>query len=674
MMHTLLANDRLAAPGKPDVYLEVIDPYPRRGSIKVFDAEKREDKYVEALRIQSDIYANKLVLFRAGKPRYSQAAQPDDAQLHERIRFIHAQLREIHRIQKLRGLSFIQAYQLAAGDYERRATPASPAFPARSTMYRYRQDDRAGLPVLRGDKNKGNRDPRYPKEVVSAIMCSAQEHYLVPHSRWSLTRLTEDVNRQVHGTVIPSYQPRISAKYVNKIIRKHLSSDPEHDRMRPSDAIAGKSIAKERIRIEAPFERVEQDALHLPFVVETPGGISSNVYLVHAIDCCTGYPLGWQLVVGAPTDSDSLACIEKYMTPTKGLFFRQMGIDHDLNIYGTPGELVFDNGPETKTNRIERLEKLGVDVTHCRARSGHEKPFIERLNRSLKEALESLAGCTRRDGKDGKRDPVAMGDTLIDLETLERWIVRWYYEKWIHTPLQRLRWEVLLDSVKGDTPSERIRYFQDTRHALPLPPSRADWLSALYDHVERQVSRKTGITIDGMHYKGDEIEHLVSKYGESTPLHVLFNPDDFRHIYVDEGDERPLVRLTHEHVRPETPAWSFSEAREQFKRRKLDFKRAPEADKFDHDLHAKVVADSHAPKRRRPSVHDRNREAAQRAKEIRANLRAARNHSTLLPKDVVGHPGSPFSVKPTSPPLTSMTLDEAPLLQILDRNSGADLI
>ncbi|MFZ6755213.1 hypothetical protein ACO0KY_17760 [Undibacterium sp. Dicai25W] len=30
-----------------------------------------------------------------------------------------------------------------------------------------------------------------------------------------------------------------------------------------------------------------------------------------------------------------------------------------------------------------------------------------------------------------------------------------------------------------------------------------------------------------------------------------------------EDDDLPLVTLTHEHVRPQTPAWTFAEAKER---------------------------------------------------------------------------------------------------------------
>ena len=107
------------------------------------------------------------------------------------------------------------------------------------------------------------------------------------------------------------------------------------------------------------------------------------------------------------------------------------------------------------------------------------------------------------------------------MEELERWIVRWYYEKWIHTPLERLQWDVVLtDSLKGNTPVERWTHFEASCFAISLPPSRSEWLAALYEHAERRLSRKTGITVDGLHYKSDEIEVLIKKYGEERPLRV----------------------------------------------------------------------------------------------------------------------------------------------------------
>jgi putative transposase len=669
MSRTLLLHDRFAPPANPDAYIEVLDPHPHAGCIRVFDAGTRQDKYVKASDVLDDYYCGKLALRRTNQPRFSLAAQPTDPELMKRLDFVRSTLRRIHDIEELHGLSFLQAYRRAEHEHEAAAQPDAPLFPSQATIYRYRNCERSELPALRGDKNKGNRVPRYADDVVNRIAMAAERHYLLPHSPWSLKRLTEHVNG-----ALPQEAPRLSIRYVKKVINQVVSPDVGRDRMLPADAIAGKSIAKKRIRVEAPFERVEQDAVHLPFVVKTPSGISSNVYLVHAIDCCTSYPLGWKFVIGSPTESDTLACIELYMSPLKAQLFRELGITGGNEASGTPGQIVLDNGPETKGRRIENVKKLGVDVKHCKANEAQGKPFTERINRSLKEGLEGVGGCTRLDGEDGKRDPIALGDPLMTLEELEKWVVRWYYEQWIHKPLERLRWDVVLDSsVKGTTPAARWKHYEDSCSVISLPPSRSEWLAALYEHTERKVSRKTGISLQGLNYKGDAIPRLIGKYGEHQPVHVLFNPDDYRHIYVYEGDEFPLITLAHEHLRPETPAWSFSDVKARFASTMTDFVRAPEAEQFAADLHARVVADSLAPKTKpkRRSAHDINRETRARDKEARAVERASK-HPRPVPPPKAMSPGQ-LAPQAAGSPSELSVLGDAELLPVLSRADGGRL-
>ncbi|URF04306.1 Mu transposase C-terminal domain-containing protein [Cupriavidus campinensis] len=231
---------------------------------------------------------------------------------------------------------------------------------------------------------------------------------------------------------------------------------------------------------------------------------------------------------------------------------------------------------------------------------------------------------------------------------------------------------VLTDSLKGNTPAERWKHFEDSCFAISLPPSRAEWLAALYEYKEHRVSRKTGITIDGLHYKSDEIETLINKYGEQRPLRVLFNPDDFRHVHVYEGDDFPLVTLPHEHLRPETPAWSFTEAKERFKKQKASVKPTPQAEKFDKDLHEQVVADSLAPKRRKPSKHERNRETARREKEQQAVVRASRNPSPRAPSQTC-RPTKASEEAPIVAQPNSSIFDGAALLPVLDRANGIEI-
>jgi putative transposase len=97
---------------------------------------------------------------------------------------------------------------------------------------------------------------------------------------------------------------------------------------------------------------------------------------------------GYIKVFDAQSGEHELARAEMYMSPIKLKRVKDLDVDHDINAYGKPDQLVFDDGHEVMASRMQNLKELVVHVKFCKARSGHTKPFIERLNRSLKAALE----------------------------------------------------------------------------------------------------------------------------------------------------------------------------------------------------------------------------------------------------------------------------------------------
>ncbi|WCM19932.1 transposase [Paraburkholderia bryophila] len=677
MMPNLRAGDKLALPGKTDSYFEVVDARLHAGSIKLFDSEKHADQYVKYDDIRAQISEGTLVLHRKGMPRVSIAAQYDNPALHDQVRLLTSVLRRIDEIRKQRGVSFDAAIPLARDVYakERAGQPLVRPFPSRATLYRAHRNQLLGLPVLRGDKNKGNVEARYSKDLVAFVDEAIQNLFLVTESRWTVLKLTEHVNRQARDQGLHVAQHEISRKFVCARI-DFLTVDAEYDRMDPLNRVAGKSFAKKRIRAALPFSRIEQDALHLPFVVATPHGTARTIYLVHAIDVCTGYPVGWHLVFSSPREMDSLSCLEMYLTPAKAARFGELGLAHALNVYGTPGQVIFDNGPETKGGRIVRLERLGMDVKHCKAKEAQGKPFIERLNRSLKEALELLPGCTRFEGKDGVRDPQALGDELMTVEALEKWIVRWLYEVWANNPLDRLVWdELLVDSVKGKTPLERLRYqTEELGQPISLPPRRQEWMAALFEHKMCTLSAKTGITVErGFRYNGEAMSYLLAKYGDHAELQVVYNPDDFRQVYVYEEVDLPLVTLRHHHVRRDTPAWTFAEAKERFDSGKVDWTVPDEKLQFERDMDDAVTGKAKTTKPKTRGKREENRETVHRARNSSAVERGANQPLSAT---------APFGPAPsTNPSLPAedfqhvvISYDDAPSMKIVNRNTGENLL
>lgn len=639
MMQGFLPGNELVHVSSGRVLYIVEALLPRIQRVKVTDVLNRDERFIDEAELRLKVASGEIDVVRKGssQTRALHARTVAEDQAHQRsLQFLH----QLHQLQSKYGVSFSKAYSYwkqahASGD-QQLAAPMSL-----SQAFRLWERERNGTPLQLGNAAKGNRTPRYATEVYKVIEDLARAQLLMPRSRWTMRTLTELVNQQLHEMGLLPTSQNVSRDLVQRVIHERVHADPEHKRMPPREAIGAKAVAGGKIRIARPFERVEQDALHLPWLIRTPYGDSTNVWLVHAIDCCTSVPLGWCLVIGAPRTPDTLKCIETILFP-KQRRYSDLGLSYDFDIYGTPAWLVFDNGSEVKSERIARLSRLSMTVHRLKANHPHEKPFIERLNGSLKSYLETLPGCTRFDGKDGKRDPLAARDPVMDLAEIERWIVRFYFEQWIHQPLGRLAESVFSEQgVMGSTPLERYRLLTEERGCpVPLPPSVDAWRSAVYEHHVRTLSRKTGISYRNYHFKGDRLQHLIAQFGE-TEVTVLIDPDDFRWVYVMDKNGRTLVPLVNSSADETTLAYSFDEADALLQSTKAPSHEAPVA--LRQDVLNRSLESGKKERWNRAGVsHKDTKSARSKATAERARLDAALKRAAANPMPpslpALGHP------------------------------------
>ena len=569
-MNCLQKKDRLVVKATDEHYI-ISDADPVGGRIRLYNEETNRDEYflLDDVRkfVANDEWTHeperpeKLV-----PPVRSPQVQNDPALDQKTEHALHI-VREVKRLAKSQSISLRTAIQRVRTTREN--GKGSGSFPSNATLYRLLRNDRHGLPLYFGDKNKGNRKTKRDPEIRLLIAKLGKELFAKQGSRWTLRNLVQNVNDvaldQCH--ILP--KDRISRNYVRNVLFEVLGHDLEVDRMDPRTANSFKAIAQACIVATYPLERVEQDALHLPWRVVTEDGVSHRVYLLHAIDCYSGMPVGWKLIVGAPTFTDTLHCIERCLY-SKVAYFEYLGITTGKDCFGTMQLIVVDNGPENKNKRMVKLSHVGIDVMHCKAHSPQEKPYIERLNRAVKEALQTLPGCTRFDDVDGERDPETLDDLPMPLEELERWIVRFYFEDWANRKLKRLLMTTFTDpEALGRTPWSRWRHATEVR-GLPvaLPPSRQTWQKTLYQYENRTLSRKTGITYLKFSFKGPNLPKLVQMLGEND-VTVLIDPDDFRRVSVLGPDEE-LIELINKDVDEFTPAHTFTQAEQKLKEAEED--------------------------------------------------------------------------------------------------------
>ncbi len=676
-MNELTFGDELFDPRANCVAMQVTSATLAMGRVRVLEANADADRWIPYEEVRAMIDKGALEVRRKGNPALAVFFDPKDSTTckHKGSRYksmLKAQATYQSSVD--RALEVLNAVQ----DYGRRHTVSNYAayhavrqqleptftngdFPSLASVYRYIARDRCKAPLITANNEKGNRQDRHDPQMVELICTIAEATFLQEGSKWSLKDLTAKCHSTAIAAGIPNASNPLSSKFVYKVITTKLYAMPEAARLLGKDRAAKMSVGSHRIQVEGILQRVEQDTLNLPMVIMTEDGPCSDVNLVHSIDCGSSNPTGWHLKIGAPNESDGLRCVESTLF-SKEASFKYFGIDDSHDLYGTPAFLVLDNGAEGRGDRFRRLAQLGIAVGYCKARHPHKKPFIERLNRSLKEALQLQPGCTRMDGVDGARDPVALGDKLMTLKELERWIVHWYFNVWVDTVLERfVDEEVSENRGLGVTPRQRFQNIVERLGChLPLPPNRADWIRTKYDAVSRKLNMKSGVTLEGYDFKGDNLVPLLHRFGQQ-PVDVLYDPEDYRRVYVVVGTE--LVELVNQSATEFSPAHSFAYAKENRERLKSENPESARSAAYKESVYDASM--EQGKKGGRPQKSP-NRTAK---KEVVAKTvyRAAVNQAAL-------NPLPPSKPKTSSRDVSmSMRLDDVDELSPRDRRTGVSI-
>lgn len=442
--------------------------------------------------------------------------------------------------------------------------------------------------LIPGYENRGNRKPRYDKKLEDVVLEHAKNLFAVEKSKITLSKLTDLVTQTARAMGLLGEDSKVSREYVRSIIISQCHTDLDHKRLDPRLAKSAKAVAAKRIRPGCPLNRVEIDTLHLPFLALSDFGVAESLWLMVVIDCETSHPLGWWFMLSSPTTEDTFSCIERAIYP-KSALLSKMCIKFEIDPFGAMLNLVLDNGPENAKSRMAAVVKVGINPDWTPIDSGHRKPFVERLNKSLKVALEGLPGCTRFNGKDGARTEEARNDELMTVAELEHWIVRWLFEKWPNTPLERfITADFEIDESLGFTPAQRWRDYE-SRMVLPICPDIEKWRALRYVEADKTLHHKTGISLDGFDFKGDGLRALIVQYGPSSQVKVHYNPHDYRTIYVPNKQTGEWIELINAEATPRTPAFSFDEAKLRRKAVRETHIKSPGAKAFDSDIAGKTI-------------------------------------------------------------------------------------
>jgi len=517
------------------------------------------------------------------------------------------------------GMSVSQAIERARTTDITIATGKTLPVCSTRSIYRHRKAARInGELLFSSHKRKGNRMPRYPERVNEITIALIKDEYSKPFSRFSILKLTSAVNQVIRQEKLLPGNSGVSPKYVQSIHKKYIHPDLDYNRLDPKIAKSQRAIAKQRIRPGAPLHRVEIDTVHLPFLARDDEDIVDNLYLMVAIDCETSMPLSWWLMRGGPTTDDTFSCLGRAMY-SKEEELKQHAIKFDVDPFGGILNLYMDNGPENARPRLANVAQVGISPHWTESNAGHRKPFIERFFRSLKEALETLPGCTRFNGKDGARTQAAEKDPLMSVDQIEHWILRFLFERWPHQKLDRFI-TADIDLNLGDTPCKRWRHYEATM-PLPMAPRRSDWYRTRFVSETGTLSPKTGLTWDTFQFKGEHLPTLINQYGTNAKVTFYYNPHDYRFICVADKSTGKWLELVNDKTDANSPAYSFQQAKDRIKAAKAKGEDSPHAQAFDED----VINKSREKPTKKELQEQRKKEVRQRNQDDAAHARAERH-------------------------------------------------
>ena len=480
-------------------------------------------------------------------------------------------------------------------------------------------------------QTRGNRVSRYPERMKEIIKQQVENTFAIEKSRITLPVLVQNVCRLAQAEGILAKDKKVSRKFVRSVMVNEMHPDLDTNRLDPRLAKSAKAIASRRIRPGAPLNRVEIDTLHLPFIAQNEFGTQTDLHVMMAIDCETSLPLSWWLMLTKPSTDDTFSCLQRAIYPKADLL-NSMDIKFSVDPYGTPLDLIFDNGSENSRLRMAAVTQVGISPQWAEVSGGHRKPFIERLNRSLKEALEGLPGCTRFNGVDGTRTTEASQEKLYTVSELERWIVRFLFEKWPNQKLERfITADYKTDEMLGITPATRWQDYEN-RMPLPLPPPIELWRAIQFLKIERKLNAKTGISHEGFDFKGPNLTLLINMFGPGSRVSAYYNPHDYRSIFVSSKSDEWL-QLINAEVTASTPAFSFSHAKKRRGHRSDAHVTSPAAEQFDLDI---ATDTSSKPIGKTKSKKEQKRDAAELTKLAEAFDDAKKNPlpSSTVPSEL----------------------------------------
>lgn len=423
--------------------------------------------------------------------------------------------------------------------WEKLGQPNNP--PHAGTVQRWRKKyETAGedsMALLSQTWKRGNRAPRYPREVEELVQLAIEDVYMTRERR-----SIQDVLERAQGLIQRENRQRPEKDQLEipsrGMVHRRIKRIPAYDR---ALARFGFHAARNMFRSSkgpvfsgVPLERAEID--HTPIdlmVVDDETALPlGRPWLTVCVDHFTRCILGFYIGFNPPSYLSVAQCLKHAFLPKDDLKTLEPTVKNEWPAHGVMSQLVADRGKEFLSESFdEACFTLNVEIVNAPSKTGWFKPVIERLlGRINKEAAQAHPGTTfsnilEKDDYNPSKHAIVRYSTLKTI--LVRWIVDVYHQQ-THSALgcsPAAHWA-------ANTCIEDIRL-----------PDDVSLLDAMLGSCDSRTLTHQGIQYDCLFYNSIELANIRKRFGEKLEVNIRVDESDIGHIYVLAPDTRLPIKV-----------------------------------------------------------------------------------------------------------------------------------
>lgn len=403
---------------------------------------------------------------------------------------------------------------------------------------RYLDSGRDGLALMHKNHRKGNREPRFPEQVIKIVQDSIEEQYLTLERKTVADTLTHAIvyvereNKMLNSaTQLPLPTRRLVQSMINKIdaFDRHV-------------ARYGRMAAVKRFRTvlhanvtDKPLECAEIDHTMLDLmVVDAKTGMPfGRPWLTVCIDRMTRCVLGIYIGFEPPSYLTVARCLKHAFMPKANLKQDYPDIEHEWMAYGVMIRLIVDNGREFHSISLETLcMALGIDLQYTPRKTPWLKGIVERFIGTLnREVAHGVPGTTFSNIFE-KEDYDPLKHAVITLDDLKQMLFMWVVDVYHQRPHR---------SLNGYSPA-KVWLSSITREEINLPDN-PDRLDVILGTTQTRVLSTTGIQYEGLFYNSNELTALRNLKGSNLNVELRIDEGNLGHIYVIDPDDKQIFKV-----------------------------------------------------------------------------------------------------------------------------------